>query len=148
MHKNYLWQAFLTVVVAATLWYTLSAIYAYYSYSHLKAQASPSTLDWEIVQKSDEDYPVKASYTFEFNNKSYPGSTTFTDTPYRNHWSAEQAVKELSQRKWKIWYDPQNPHHSSLEKKFPFKAVISAVFLCGLILYFLWLGFYVAKFKS
>lgn len=148
MHKNYLWQAFLTVIVAATLWYTISAIYAYYSYSHLKAQTSLSALDWEIIHESDEDFPVKAVYTFEFKDKSYPGSTTFTDIPYRNQWAAEQAIKDLSGRQWKVWFDPHNPHHSSLEKSFPFKEIISAIFLWGLILYFLWLGFYVAKFKT
>jgi hypothetical protein len=148
MHKNYLWQAFIAVVFATTLWYTAVAIYSYYSYSHLKAQTTPSAMDWDIEEKSDEDYVVKAIYRFEFQNKSYPGNTSFTDTPYRNHWAAEQAAKEISKKDWKIWFDPQNPHHSSLQKEFPFKECISAAFLWGLVLYFLWLGFYVAKFKN
>lgn len=148
MHKNYVWQAFLIVVFAATLWYTIVAIYSYYSYSYLKATTNPTKIDWEIVQESDEDYLTKALYHYDFKDKSYVGSTIFKHTPYRNHWAAEQAIKEFSSRQWTIWFDPFNPHKSSLEKNFPFKEVISAIFLWGLVLYFLWLGFYVAKFKS
>jgi hypothetical protein len=148
MHKNYFWQAFLIVVFAVTLWYTTTAITAYYSYSHFNSQTDLSALNWEVVKESEEDFVTKAVYTFEFHDKSYPGTTTLKDTPYRNHWAAEQAVKELSKRHWKVWFDPQNPDYSSLEKSFPFKATFSAIFLWGLILYFLFLGFYVTKFKG
>lgn len=148
MHKNTFWRAFLAVVFATTLWYTVVAIHSYYSYSHLKTQAAPSAIEWDVEEKSEEDYLVKAMYRFEFNGKSYPGMTSFADTPYRNQWAAEEALKELSNKHWKIWFDPQNPHHSSLQKNFPFKECISAIFLWGLILYFLWLGFYVTKYKN
>lgn len=148
MHKNVLWQAFLAVIVLVTLWYTIVAIYSYYSYSHLETQTYPSAMGWEVEEKSEEDYLVKALYNFEFNGKSYPGSTIFSDEPYRNHWAAEQAIKEFSKTKWKIWLDPDNPNHSSLHKNFPFQSILSAIFLWSLILYFLWLGFYVAKFKN
>lgn len=148
MHKNTIWQAFIAVIFATTLWYSIVAIYSYYSYVHLKVQTSPSAMDWDIVEKSDEDYVAQSIYRFEFKGKSYPGTTSFTDTPYRNQWAAEQAAREFSKKQWKIWFDPQNPHHSSLQKNFPLKECISALFLWGLVLYFLWLGFYVAKFKN
>ena len=148
MHKNFVWQAFLFVILAATLWYSAIALYSYYSHSHLEVQTPVSSMAWEIEEKSDESYLVKGIYHFEFKGNSYPGSTTMTDMIYRNQWAAEQAIKELSDKNWKVWFDPQDPGHSSLQKNFPYKECITAIFLWGLFFYFLWLGFYVARFKT
>jgi len=147
MHKNVVWQAFLTLISAIALWYTIAALYSYYSYSHLKIQIPASHVEWHIIEKSEEHYLLEASYEIEFKTKFYAGSTRFADEPYRNQWAAEQAIKEYRGKKWKVWFDPQNPQYSSLQKNFPLKESVSAIFLWGLILYFLWLGFYVKKFK-
>lgn len=148
MHKNLVWQAFLFVIFAATLWYTISALYSYYSYSHLNSQTSPSTINWEVVEKSEENYFLKTSYSFNYKGNLYRGSTTWSQDTYRNQWAAEQGLKESSSQQWKVWFDNLDPHHSSLQKNFPLKECISAAFLWGLSLYFLWIGFYVAKFKN
>ena len=148
MHKNFLWQAFLLVIFCATLWYSAVALYSYYSYSQLKTQIAVSSIQWEVEEKSEDNYLIKALYQFKYRNNPYSGSTTLSDIPYRNQWAAQQAIKEYSKKNWKTWFDPQNPNHSSLQKNFPLKECISAIFLWGLTIYFLWLGFYVAKFKS
>ena len=148
MHKNIIWQAFLLVILATCLWYSTIALYKYYTYSHLEAKTTVSSINWEIEEKSEENYLVKGIYSFEFRGHSFPGTSHMTDMIYRNKWAAEQAVKEFTQKKWKVWFDPQNPDHSSLQKNFPLKECITAIFLWGLLLYFLWLGFYVARFKT
>lgn len=148
MHKNVVWQAFLAIVFAVTLWHSVVALYSYYSYSQLKVQTRLTAINWEIEEESEEYYLLKAVYRFQFKGNSYPGNTAWADEPYRNRWAAEQAAKEFSEQKWKVWFNPNDPHHSSLQKKFPFKQCISAIFLWGLLLYFLWLGFYVTRFKS
>lgn len=148
MHKNLLWQAFLLVIFIAALWYSIIALYSYYSYSYLEAQTTMTSINWNIEEKSPEEYFLKASYHYNFKGNTYQGFTLFADTPYRNPYAAEQAIKEKSLHSWKLWFDPHDPHHSSLQKIFPLKECISATFLWGLLLYFLWLGFYVAKFKN
>lgn len=148
MHKNILWQAFLAIVCIAVLWYTFIALYSYYSYSRLKTQSAISSITWDVEEKSEENYFLKAHYSFNFKDHSYSGSTAFTDEPYRNRWAAEQDVKGFSNKNGKVWFDPENPNHSSLQKHFPLKECISAAFLWGLLLYFLWLGFYVTRFKT
>ena len=148
MHKNIFWQAFLVIVFASTLWYSGIALYDYYSYSQLKVQTSPSNIEWSIEEVKDEYFVAKGNYHFNFKGNSYTGTSALTDDAYRNRWAAEQGLKELSTLKPKIWFDPQNPQHSSLQKKFPLKECISAIFLWGLTFYFLWLGFYVSRFKS
>lgn len=148
MHKNFLWQAFLLVITAVALWYTITAIFSYYSYSNLKSQTTTSSIQWETEEKSEDQFVLKANYTFEYKGTSYSGSTTLEDTPYRNEWAAEETIKELTSSNRKVWFNPQNPNHSSLIKKFPLKDSIYSAFLWGLILYFLWLGFYVNRFKT
>lgn len=146
MHKNIFWRIFLLIVAISTLWYSFVAWHAYYRYSHLTAYTVPSAMSWEIEEKSEENYLLKASYRFDFQGKSYPGISILTDEPYRNRWGAEQAMRENPTKEWRVWFDYHNPHYSSLQKNFPLKECLSAVFLWGLLLYFLWLGFYVAKF--
>ena len=148
MHKNLIWQAFLLVILAASLWYSAIAVYKYYNYSHLEAKTAVSSIDWEIEEQSEEKYLIKGNYSFEFKGHSFSGTSDMTDMNYWNRWAAEQGVKEHSQKKWNVWFDPHDPHHSSLQKNFPIKECITAVFLWGLLLYFLWLGFYVARFKT
>lgn len=148
MHKNLIWQAFLLFILATSLWYSAIALYRYYNYSHLEARTTVSSINWEIEEQTEEKFIVKGNYSFEFKGRSYSGTAIPNDINYWNRWSAEQGVKELSSKKWQTWFDPQNPHHSSLQKNFPLKECITAIFMWGLLLYFLWLGFYVTKFKT
>jgi len=146
MHKNLLWQAFLAVVFLITLWYTGTAAYRYYFYSRLTERAPLVSIQWNVKEKASDQYIIEASYRFSLGNESYFGTTTWPNDTFRNSWAAEMAIKqEYSQKPWKIWFDPSNPNHSSLQKRFPFKESISAGFLWILFFYFFWLGFYVAK---
>lgn len=147
MHKNLFWQAFLGVVFITTLWYSAIAFYSYYSYARLDAQVTPSSMKWEIEEKTAENYFLKAFYHYSVSGHSFEGDTTL-DEPYRNQWAAEQVLKEFLKKQWSVWFDSQDPNYSSLQKKIPFKECISAALLWGLLLYFLWLGFYVTRFKK
>jgi hypothetical protein len=78
----------------------------------------------------------------------YSGASVLTDEPFRNRWGAQEAITQYAAKEWRVWFDHKDPDYSSLQKKFPLKECVSAIFLWGLLLYFLWLGFYVAKFNS
>lgn len=148
MHKNFIWQAFLLIVFLATLWYTVIATYRYYSYIRLTAKTTPASMQWDIQEVSDEDYVLSANYGFKVGDQSFTGTTSWTKEPYRNHYAAEKAQEEFTAQNLVVWYDPSSPEHSSLQKELPLKECISAIFLWGLLLYFLWISFYVAKFKT
>jgi len=148
MHKNLLWQAFLVLVLVITLAYTGVAAYRYYNYARLKRATLPTTLKWQIRERSSDEYLVEGDYTFSVNNKNYSGATLRSQDPYLNPYAAERGIDMLSSQSWKIWFDPSNPEYSSLQKNFPLKEVISAICLWALLFYFLWLGFYVTRFKS
>lgn len=147
MSKGYIWAAFLIVVGAIALWYSAVAGYRYYSYARLTAQTRPLAMDWRVVAVSDEQYIPEASYTFQVGGELFSGQTAWHDQTYRNQWGAEESLPEFSKQWRQVWYDSGNPHHSSLQKKFPFKECISAGILWALWLYFVWLGYYVSRFK-
>jgi hypothetical protein len=146
MHKNILWKAFLAAIFVTTLWYTIVAVYRYNDYSSLQTQAPVTEIQWQTIEDSSESFSLQAHYRYEFNGKSFTGSSPWKEV-YRNSWAAEQDIKEFSKVKWKVWIDPNHPDHSSLQKYFPFKECISSALLWGIFLYFLSLGFYVAKIK-
>ena len=47
-----------------------------------------------------------------------------------------------------VWYNPHNIAYSALEKPFPMKAIVSAIILICLLVYFLFLGMYVGKLQK
>jgi hypothetical protein len=144
MGKNYIWQALLLTIGCAALIYSGIAIYKYNRYSSLNT----STLDvkvteLKVVEKSSDAFYIEANYQFEVQGKPYQGAGIL-DERYRNPYAAKTGIKPLNENKWEVWYDREDPNHSSLQKEFPIKEWVSTVFLWGLFLYFLWLGFYVA----
>lgn len=147
MHKNTLWQGFLVIVFLVTLWYSAIAGYRYYNYSILSRHSPIDSIQWEVLEISEENYILKASYTFQVNSTKYSGVTSWPKESYRNTFAAYQALKEFAALPRNVWYNPHNPANSSLQKSFPLKECISALVLWGILLYFLWLGFYVSKFK-
>ncbi|MEI8365335.1 MAG: hypothetical protein WCF65_02860 [Parachlamydiaceae bacterium] len=148
MHRNFLWQAFLGIVALATLWYSCIAAYRYYSYSRLDGHAETSTISWIIEEHATDTFTLKANYQFTANQAVHHGTTRYPDDNYLNQWAAEQAAKSNTKHPWTVWYDQSHPDTSSLQKNFPFKECLSAIILWGLLLYFLWLGFYVSRYKS
>lgn len=148
MHKNFIWQAFLLIIFLTTLWYTVVAGFRYYAYVRLTQQTALEDIEWHIEEVSEEDYVLTANYKFKIDSQSFSGSTSWTKMPYRNRYSADRAKEERAAQEWRVWFDPSSPEHSSLQKDFPLKESVSATFLWGLLLYFLWLGFYVARFRA
>lgn len=148
MHKNLLWQAFMVIVFCVCLGYSGVTLYRYYSYSHLQAKTPTISTEWHIQEKADDVFLVSAEYGFQVGKTVYKGIYEWNKEPYLNRYAAEDGIKTMSSQPWQVWYDPANPAHSSLAKHFPLKEVISTIFLWALFLYFLWLGFYVAKFKN
>lgn len=148
MHNNILWRAFLLVILACTLYYSGIALYRYYVYTSLTGAARPTSMVWNIVKEIEARYILETDYQYAVADKSYSGKTVWEDEKYVNEYGANEAIEEAKATQWVVWYNPSNPVKSSLEKHMPVKEFVSAFFLWGLFLYFLWLGFYVGTFKS
>lgn len=147
MHSNPLYRAFLLVVILATLWYSGIALYRYHNFSRLSTQTPLISSEWHIREVSEDKFFLEALYTFSTGKEIVEGNTSWPRDFYRSSWAAEKDIPYYQKHHYIVWYDLSNPHHSSLQKSFPLKECVSAILLWGLLLYFIWLGFYVTKFK-
>jgi len=145
MHKNPLWLAFLAFVCVVMLWYVGSALYRLQEYYALSATTKVDVRDWSVKEIASDQFAPFARYTFTANGKMYEGQSALEYPIYRNAASMEKELPNFSLKTWSGWYNPANPQQSSLKKVFPLKESISGVVMLGLLLYFIWLGYYVAK---
>ena len=106
-------------------------------------------MHWSIKEINSDEFLPSASYTFKMDDGQEVNSKSdLLATPYRNPWSAEEGIKELSKLSWKAWYNPSNPQQSALQKIFPLKDSIYALMMLGILGYFLGLGYYVFRQKK
>ncbi len=148
MHSNALYRAFLLAVLLITFWYTGVAIYRYYHYTQLKSRVHLTSSEWKVHEKAEDEFYLETHYAFTDGLKQYEGEASWPQEFYRNSWAAEKDIPYFKNKYAMVWYNPHNPHISSLQKRFPLKEALSAIVLWGLLVYFLWLGFYVTKFKN
>jgi Protein of unknown function (DUF3592) len=143
------WTIFLTVLGLVALWYGSVMLYRVFEWNRLRAQPVLTKVLWTVQEQSSERFVLKADYSFEVDGKVYSGTHLFKDSPYRNAWGAEHALIAYQNQSWHAWFDPSNPTHSSLEKRFPLKDCVYAITLLGIFLYFLFLSRWIeAKYPS
>lgn len=147
MHKNKLWLSWLVVLSLITLWYAGMAVLSAWHYAHLTASTSPTAIAWSVKQLKSDDFSPLATYTFEVNGQAFQGVTPLREIPYRNSWGVEQDLKKLQAMQWRVWYEPHAPYRSTLQKTFPLKECLSALFLLLLWGYFVGLGMYIGSQK-
>ncbi len=148
MHKNKVWLSFLCLYASIAMWFMGAAVYSSYHYWKMSASRPPSQANWSVAELSSEVFVPQVAYTFEVAKTSFAGRTMLTNHRYIHPKGAEQALTEFSAKKWAVWYNPADPQESTLQKMFPFKECISALILFGLLLYFIWLGFFVTRFNQ
>lgn len=148
MHKNHIWLSFLLTILIAVLWFTVSTFFDLYLYYSMDAKASPLSIEWSVEGKSSDRYFLLAKYAFQANSAPYEGKTRFEYPAFKTVLAGERAIQEEKKKSWNVSYSPKNPAISTLQNLFPFKSCIYAGILWALLLYFVWLGFYVGKFRN
>lgn len=142
MHKNAIWIAFLLIVVGFALWFIVKAGYDLIHYYQLNTQVPVTVEKWETRELAENKYALYVAFTYEFQGKNYGGADQIGEA-YPNPWAAARAQDRLGKEKWFVWISPKNPEMGVLNKKFPYKAGVSAVVLLGLVIYFICVGLYV-----
>ena len=148
IHSNRYYIAFMLILALIVLGYTGTALWRWYGYIRLSQQTKAESVEWSVVERDSSSFVMNGKYQFLVNGTQFQGDTDFSDDIYLNLWSAEQAKDRYQSKSWNVWFQPSNPHYSSLQKKFPLKECLSAVVMWGLLLYFFWLGIYVAQKKG
>ena len=141
---RYFWPVVFAPFALAALCFSWSAGRELYTYRVLTAQTKAQSVQWAVVELSDERYVLQGNYIFRVDGIEHAGSTTF-DHPYRNAWAANKAMPEYANKQWEVWYSPKNLLYSSLQKNFPLKECVSAIILWGLLVYFIGLKLYCSK---
>lgn len=148
MHRNPVWISFLILILCIVGWFTFQAGWKVFQYKQLDAVVTASNIDWQAKELGTDIFALEGRYTYQVNETPYSGVTVFKDDLFRNAWAAEQVIPIYSKEETQVWFSRTNPQHSSLQKKFPLKECITAAFLAGLLGYFLWLGFYVGRYRT
>lgn len=114
---------------------TARQVVRYYSFDR---QVIPDSLTWSSKAINDELWRVQADYSFTVEGKPYSGTDSFLGERYRNPYAAELGIENLKKEHQSVWYAPQNPADSTLEKFFPTKKIVYALITLGLIFYAVW----------
>ncbi|KAF3362686.1 hypothetical protein PHSC3_000926 [Chlamydiales bacterium STE3] len=138
--------ALLIIITCIVLAFVGKAVYGVHRFNRLKESAPLESISWTVKPESDERYRLFAIYHFKVDDQQYQGTTLLSGAPFRNAWAAEQAKKELAPQYRTVWYDPADPHFSSIEKNFPTKNVAYAAILFALLNYFVWGGYFYTKY--
>ena len=145
MHKNRLFLILLTALVLLSLWYTIDAIQHSFEYKKLSAKAKIDEINWSVKQLGSDRFIPLGHYQFSAKETIYSGNSELSRPVYRNAWAIEQSFSDLSGQYKFVWYNPKDPSHNSLQKRFPTRECVSAFVLWVIFLYFLGLGYYVGR---
>ncbi|MBS0624046.1 MAG: DUF3592 domain-containing protein [Verrucomicrobia bacterium] len=139
MHQNKIWLFFLSLIVIAMIAFSFCATQQVMHYRHLSLQVPAHVMRWDVQEEKADLYTIMAEYFFEYQGRTYSGYSKVTSS-YKNPWSAQKALSGFQQRAWSVWVDPKHPMLSTLYKPFPYKSVLSASVLVGLVVYLAILG--------
>ncbi len=120
----------------------VSGYFSYHSaaslltYFHLASQTEARIVRWE-VNEIEGKFALKAMYLFEAQNKVCSGASTLAKPWHLNEASAIAALKEKARLKWIVWFNPDNPAQSSLEKEFPAGLMVRTLLCYFVLVYFI-----------
>jgi hypothetical protein len=140
MSKNSLWLALMGCMAIAVLWFTFNTGYQLYRWVVQTAETVPTNIEWQVRQESQDRYTLAAQYAFKVNDSTYLGETIFRSKRYKSPETAAHFLQQNIQTDWKVFYAPDRPRISTINRIFPLKSCIYTAIVWGVIIYFFWLG--------
>lgn len=131
-----------------SLWIGGKFFYHLYGYFTLSEAQKVEISSWNVEEVRPGEFALIANYSFENNGATYRKEFQFSKPMYTNPHKAQDHIDEWKQQQWWVWYSAKDPHNSSLQKMFPFKASIHFILCLAVLLYFFWLKFYVTRIHS
>ncbi len=145
MQRNPVWLGFLTIIAIIAGWFINQAVVDVLDYQALSKQAPVEVTEWRVIEVNESHFIPEATYRFTVGKEIYEGATGFELRSFRNEMSCLEDLARLKEKEWTVWYDPEDPNHSALDKWFPLSSAISGGFMLAIFGYFIWLGRYVAR---
>ena len=145
MYANKAWLLLVAIVGASALFFGGKAAYKLYFYYTETASTQTLSTAWTLEEASRTRFLPTARYTYAVDGLSYSGETQFSSQVYRNKWAAEEDLATYPEKSWTVWYNPNHPARSTLQKSFPVKESFSTALLLAIFGYLIWLGLYVNR---
>ena len=120
-----------------TLWVGGHFFYRLHEYFVLSASKPVSIKQWEVEEVRNSRVVLFATYQFVFKEKTYQNRYRFPMV-YPNEFLATDYQKKGENEKWRVYFNPRNPHVSALQKTFPFKQGVYLFLSLSILLYFVW----------
>lgn len=139
MHRNIIGIIFLFLISGMTLWFTYQAFTGLLIYNSYKTSEKASILSWKVLETKSDIYRTQAQFAYKYKDHNFEGHD-FVGKEFQNPWAAESALEIYSKQEYIVWFNPKNPAKAILEKKFPYKALLSLGIMASILLYFLFLG--------
>lgn len=131
---------FLSFALLLIAIYAFPVVYKVYQNAALTESVPPNFVKWTGQEISDEEWRVKAHYSYTVNSKSYEKEEMLEGEKFRNPYLVETSIPALNERYKLVWYAARDPSNASIEKYFPLKRAIYSVMLFALFAYFITFG--------
>jgi hypothetical protein len=89
-----------------------------------------------------ERYESVVNYSFHLGGEVKEGFYHFKKPLFPNEAACRSSIEKFQEKAWQIYYNPYNPQIASLQKLFPFKALIHTILSFAVLLYFLYFRSY------
>ena len=126
----------LSIGIAISGYFSIRAASSLITFYTLKQTAPAQILQWE-VKESKGKFPIKGTYSFQWDNKTWKGETVLSKPWHLNEPAAIHSIQENSKHKWTAWFNPNNPLKSSLERPFPTGLLVRTAICYSILIYFL-----------
>lgn len=117
-------------------YFAIRATGALFDYIVLKESADARVLRWEIKEMKGK-FPLTASYSFEAKGAVWQGVTRLGEPWHLSEGAAVSALKGKAKEKWTVWFNPDYPEHSTLERSFPTGFILRTVIAFAVVGYFI-----------
>ena len=140
-----LWRFFLLGIASVTLIFSWKVARDVFQYISLDSAVRAKEVQWQVKERSEEVFALEGLYEFSLGEKTYFGRSLFTGPYFPNKKAAKEAIAKLSKESWTVFFSKKNPQNSSLQRFFPFLALIRAVLSIAVLVYFVCLRRWIKK---
>lgn len=130
------------LLILTAIWFGIFVYFAYpvakqaYHNVWLTQSTEPKSAHWSIREIHDEKWVPSVKYTFEADGRPFENEEVFRGYSYRNPYVAKDALQEIISEHPVVWYSPQDPENSTMEKFFPKKRAAYSGMILLLFVYF------------
>ena len=132
-----LWAVFILITSIAALCLSFLAAVEIGRYIRLDSKIAADEVIWTVYKRSPSSFVLEAHYHFDVQKGEAIGKTIFDKPKFSKAEEAGLLIQAVKDVDWLVYYDRDNPAHSSLQKLFPFVSCIKAFLVLVFSVYLL-----------